>query len=418
MELDQFCRTDDVRRFDCAGGARPFRSGLHEAAFKFDPDREPTGQEDAYQDRRPRRKSGTIKNAWVVDYRDQQGKRRSRQFARKREAKDFQLTAENEVRLGVHSVFHESPTVASAAGFWLDDRATAGLEPTTLASYEQHVRLHIVPTCGGMRLAELTAPKASEISRRWNKGLSAPMAKRVLRSFKAIVDLAMREGRVAQNAVSVVKSQRSKRVMQRDIPSKDMLREILGRADRSNVAGVRPLIYLMIFTGLRVSELRALQWKDINFVRGTLSVKRRANNRGSLGPPKSEAGIRTIPLSPKTLGVLKDWQHSCPSSPMDLLFPSVRARVMAYEVMHKHMFAPIVHGGGMDAVEAQRFGFHDFRHAAASLWIEQNLSPKKVQELMGHSSITMTFDTYGHLFTAREGDGHIAEAMEAGIFEG
>lgn len=374
----------------------------------------------AITERKWKTKSGTIKSAWVVDYRDQQGKRRSRQFSRKREAKDFQLTAENEVRLGVHSVFHESPTVASAAGFWLDDRATAGLEPTTLASYEQHVRLHIVPTCGAMRLAELTAPKASEIARRWNKGLSAPMAKRVLRSFRAIVDLAMREGRVAQNAVSVVKSPRSKRVMQKDIPSKDMLREILGRADRSNVAGARPLIYLMIYTGLRVSELRALQWKDINFDRGTLSVRRRANNRGVLGPPKSEAGIRTIPLSPKTLEVLRDWQQSCPSTPLGLLFPSVRARVMAYEVMHKHLFAPIVHRDaewGESGGDGHRFGFHDFRHAAASLWIEQTLSPKKVQELMGHSSVTMTFDTYGHLFSARDGDGHIAEAMEAGIFE-
>lgn len=91
---------------------------------------------------------------------------------------------------------------------------------------------------------------------------------------------------------------------------------------------------------------------------------------------------------------------------------------MSYEVMHKHMFAPIVLSAGKNEGIAQRFGFHDFRHAAGSLWIEQNLNPKKVQELMGHSSITMTFDTYGHLFTAREGDGHIADAMEAGIFEG
>jgi integrase len=200
-----------------------------------------------------------------------------------------------------------------------------------------------------------------------------------------------------------------------------MLREILGRADRSNVAGVRPLIYLMVFTGLRVSELRALQWKDISFDRGTLSVRRRANNRGVVGPPKSEAGARTIPLSSTTLEALKAWKRSCPNSTLDLLFPSVKGKVMAYEVMKKHMFAPIVYcaaGSDENGGDVPRFGFHDFRHAAASLWIEQNLSPKKVQELMGHSSVTMTFDTYGHLFAARDGDGHIAEAMEAGVFEG
>lgn len=362
-------------------------------------------------------KSGEVKKAWVADYSDQHGKRRTKQFPKKKDAKAFLATAEMEVRMGVHTVSHESPTVADASRSWLDDRASAGLEPTTLASYEQHVRLHIVPTCGTLRLGELTAPTAHEIAGRWNKKLSAPMAKRVLQSFKAIVDQAMREGRVAQNVVSVVKSRRSRREMHKEIPSKKMLRDILRRADHSNVAGVRPLIYLTIFTGLRVSELRALQWQDINFERGTLSVRDRANNRGVLGLPKSKAGTRTIPLTSKTMEVLKAWKHSCPNSSQGWLFPSVKGRVMAYEVMRKHMFDPIVNANGKDGEDAPRFGFHAFRHAAASLWIEQNLSPKKVQELMGHSSISMTFDTYGHLFAAREGDGHIAEAMEAGIFE-
>ncbi len=51
-----------------------------------------------------------------------------------------------------------------------------------------------------------------------------------------------------------------------------------------------------------------------------------------------------------------------------------------------------------------KYGLHSLRHAAASLFIEQGFSPKRVQTLMGHSSIQMTFDTYGHLFPAADDD--------------
>jgi integrase len=59
---------------------------------------------------------------------------------------------------------------------------------------------------------------------------------------------------------------------------------------------------------------------------------------------------------------------------------------------------------------------HAFRHAAASLWIEQGINPKRVQALMGHSSIQMTFDTYGHLFDLADEDAQDAAAIERALF--
>jgi integrase len=61
----------------------------------------------------------------------------------------------------------------------------------------------------------------------------------------------------------------------------------------------------------------------------------------------------------------------------------------------------------------QAFGPHTLRHAAVSLWIEQGLSPKRVQELAGHASLTMTMDLYGHLWADSEGDAALARKSEA-----
>jgi len=61
------------------------------------------------------------------------------------------------------------------------------------------------------------------------------------------------------------------------------------------------------------------------------------------------------------------------------------------------------------------YSLHDFRHAAASLWIEQKVAPKRVQTWMGHASIAMTFDVYGHLFAAQEEDAAVMAALEAGV---
>ncbi|AMU95080.1 hypothetical protein AOA14_10735 [Sphingopyxis terrae subsp. terrae NBRC 15098] len=82
---------------------------------------------------------GERRSAWQVDYVDQVGKRRSKQFVRKKDAETFLHRAQTEVRLGIHTVSRESVTIDQAATNWLADRGMANLEPTTLAAYEQHV---------------------------------------------------------------------------------------------------------------------------------------------------------------------------------------------------------------------------------------------------------------------------------------
>jgi len=369
-------------------------------------------------------RDGGRRSAWQVDYVDQMGRRRSKQFARKKDAEAFLHQAQAEVRQGTHTVGRESVTVAQAAQNWLADRGRANLEPTTLAAYEQHVRLHIVPLCGNVRLSELTAPRVEGFLNSWSESLSPAMTKRVLRSFKAILATAMRQGHVGHNVAIAVRTARRRRKQSISIPSKTVLRSILDSAPANGHPATGALMTLLIFTGLRISEARGLSWSHVDLQKRTVSVVRRANNAGVLGPPKSEAGTRTIPLPPICIATLRAWKLRCAPSELDLVFPSPKGRVMNYGYMVQRMLIPALAGAGEVDVRVEggrevltpRYSFHAFRHAAASLWIEQKLSPKRVQTLMGHSSITMTFDVYGHLFEQHQSDHEVATAMEAQIF--
>ena len=163
---------------------------------------------------------------------------------------------------------------------------------------------------------------------------------------------------------------------------------------------------LAIFSGMSASELRGLPWSNVDLKRGTVTVSQRADAQGNIGAPKSEAGHRTIALPPRVITAMKAWKLACPVSMMLKLVGPVQ---IAAKVTGPQPEDP-------ESSPPPRYGMHAFRHAAASLWIEQGLDPKRVQTLMGHSSIQMTFDTYGHLFEQARKDRDDAAAIERALF--
>src|SRR5262249_1345899 len=102
--------------------------------------------------------TGEEKVAWVVDYRDQHGKRHIKTFVRRREADAGLVTVLPEVRDGIHTPEAASITVKEAAERWLKECRREGREAGTLRTYEQYVWLYIVPLLGHYRLARLTTP--------------------------------------------------------------------------------------------------------------------------------------------------------------------------------------------------------------------------------------------------------------------
>ena len=355
---------------------------------------------------------GSPKQAWQVDYRDQSGKRRSKQFTKKKEAEAWQVKTAGEVAHGTHTPDSASVSVERAAQLWLDTVRAAGREHTTVAAYEQHVRLHIVPECGATKLSHLTAPKVRKYLDNWLDNLSRPMAVRVLRTFKAILSDAQERGLVAQNVATAVRARKQSRDKAKIVPpSKTALRAILKAAEASDDTMGRAIVELAIFSGLRASELRGLPWSALDLKTGSVTVEQRADAKGIIGPPKSNAGYRVVPLPARVTATLKAWKLACPPNDAELVFPSKLGKPLSHRVMTRNHVLPI-----LGKAEVEAMGMHGFRHAAASLWIEQGLNPKRVQQLMGHSSIQLTFDVYGHLFPDPERDGGLGDAIERAIF--
>ena len=368
-------------------------------------------------------RDGTTQQAWLVDYRDQAGRRRAKQFRRKKEAEAWSTNADAEVQRGVHTPDSTSVTVKRAADLWLDGVRSHNREPTTIASYEQHVRLHIIPRCGAQKLSQLSAPKVRVLLNEWLATLSRPMATRVFRTFKAILTDAQERGLVAQNIALAVKVKKAPREKSQAMPpSKAELRAILNAAEASDDIKGRTMTMLVIFSGMRASEIRGLAWRSVDLSKKTVRIEQRADAAGSIGAPKSAAGFRTIPLPDRVISSLRQWKLACPAHPLDIVFPSQKGRVLSYSVMAKNHLKPIIVAAGVTkpgaAVDSQmaKYTAHIFRHAAASLWIEQGLNPKRVQSLVGHGSIQVTFDTYGHLFEEEQRDADDASAIERALF--
>jgi integrase len=121
---------------------------------------------------------------------------------------------------------------------------------------------------------------------------------------------------------------------------------------------------------------------------------------GTIGDPKSAAGNRTIPMAPLVFNTLREWRLACPKGPLDLVFPNSRGNVESHANVAARGFAPLQR----TCLGEVKYGLHSLRHFFASWAIEQGFSAKRLQALLGHSSIQMTFDTHGHLFPSLEDD--------------
>jgi integrase len=128
---------------------------------------------------------------------------------------------------------------------------------------------------------------------------------------------------------------------------------------------------------------------------------------------KSKSAYRSIPVPPMVRNALLEWKLVCPRGDLGLVFPSGTGNVESHSNLVKRGFNPIqVAAGVIDEDGGPKYGVHSLRHAAASLWIENHANPKQIQTLMGHSTIQMTFDTYGHLFADGDADQRAAEDIQ------
>jgi integrase len=365
-------------------------------------------------------RSGEAKEAWIVDYL-QDGGRYIKTFKRKKDADAYAQQIGVDMRAGTHTPASKSITVAQAAEEWIESGKAEKLEAGTLAQYRQHAR-HISERIGKLRLAGLTAKRASAFRDELLTSMSRAMARKVLVSFRSMLRDAQRRGSVAQNVALSIKridaDKRSQRKLKigEDIPSTEEIRAIVAAMPER----WRPLLLTAIFTGLRSSELRGLRWEDVDLKAGELHVRQRADRYNVIGAPKSKAGHRAVPLGPEVRNVLREWKLRCPRSELDLVFPTSTGGIDRHSDMVRRFKSIVRKAGLTDSEGGPKYtGLHTLRHFYASWCINpedrggQGLPPKVVQERLGHSTIVMTLDTYGHLFPRGDDADKLAKAERA-----
>jgi integrase len=370
-----------------------------------------------------------MKEAWVVDYVDQHGERHFKTFAKKRDANAHHAIVGAAVRAGTHTADSKSATVAKAAELWLASCDAHGLERTTVTAYRQHVDLHIIPILGALRLTQVTVPLVRGFEDRLRQdGRSSAMVRKARRSLGALLADAQERGLVGQNVVrSLYTRRRSRRTEGNgklkigiDIPSPDEIRAIIAHLD----GRWRPLLLTAIFSGLRASELRGLRWDAVDLKRGELHVRQRADRHGQIGRPKSAAGERTVPLPPMVIAALREHRLACPNGELGLAFPNSKGGIDHRNTIVERGFHPAQVAAGVVGPQRGRAkygGLHSLRHFYASWCINRRadggleLPLKVVQARLGHASIQMTADVYGHLFP-RSDDGAELAAAEKALF--
>jgi integrase len=399
-------------------------------------------------------KAGVEKQAWLVDYVDQHGVRRNRHFTKKKEADGYQATVKIEVSRGTHTPDSQSVTVADAAALWLTTSDNHGLERATMAMYREHCRLHIVPYVGRTKLSQLSTTAIREFEDKLRSGTPAPgategkarsnaMMRKIRSSLGSLIADAQERGLVSRNVVRELRSARRRGKERRaerrqkgklkvgvDIPTREEIKALVGALQ----GRWRPLLLTAIFTGLRASELRGLRWEDVDLNKRELHVRQRADRYNVIGKPKSEAGERTVPLDTLVTNTLREWKLV--SRTKGLVFPTSNGKVEYLTTIIACALKPAVLRAGITVAALDRdgnplvgkdgrpvlrpkyTGLHTLRHFYASWCINRTedgglgLPPKVVQERLGHSTIMMTLDVYGHLFP--RGEDH-REQMDAAV---
>lgn len=346
-------------------------------------------------------RAGDQKTAWAVDWADINGGRHRRQFPTKRLADNFRIEIEGQLKAGTFRADADKIAVSDVAEMFLaycdgrmlrNERMTRG----NLANLKSRLRGHVLHPeygIGALKLSALTTRNIVEFRDRMrDAAVSVAMTRKVISSLHTMLGYCIERDYVATNAARNVRvlGPRDEKVSRVTVPAKADVRALMEVADPD----FRIVLMTSVLTGVRASELRALRWRHLDFLKRTVAVETRVDRFRCEDTPKTAAGHRTIPLSDALLSELRKWKlRSRFAGQDDLVFPNRNGSYLDHGNMIRRRFNPLFSAKGV-----KRFHWHALRHFAVSSWIDAGLSPKAVQTFAGHSSMQMTMDLYGHLF--------------------
>jgi len=295
-------------------------------------------------------------------------------------------------------------TLAEFAEKWLKDYVSTYVRERTYQSYEYVTRLHLVPHFGSYKLTNIT-PGIIEayVSAVVKTNLKPATIQHHVVTLKTMFKRAVIWGHLKSNPAEYVRGPRIER-KEMDFLTPDEIRLFLTEPSPKYY----PLFLTAVMTGMRQGELLGLKWTDINWATNQIRVQR-AVYKGRFVETKSRTSNRTVAMSPKLASVLKRHKLESPPNNYDLLFANEEGNPIDPCNLVKREFYPALRRAGLRQVR-----FHDLRHAYASMLLSQGENIKFIQHQMGHSSIQITLDRYGHLLP--DTFSQAAERLDATLF--
>ncbi len=337
---------------------------------------------------------------YVLDFYDQAGKRRwvtLPEGTTKKEAKEALAEIEKQVKHGTYMPIRVIPAFSEIADTWLTSKASCVRE-STHQQYKGHVTNHLNPFLGEMKVTQVTFGVLEKFKNdALNREVTPATLRKVFVTLNAILDYAVKVRCLEHNPAIYVDRPSGGGVHdaeangQMNVFNPDQIRMLLDAAD----TGRDKILYMTaVLTGMRQGELLGLKWDDIDWANCQIQV-RRSYNHGEFYEPKTKTSKRRIDLAPELVHELKKWNLACPKGELNLVFPTTTGTTDDAVNMLKRRFFPALDRAGL-----HRIRFHDLRHTYASLLIDQGEHPKYIQVQMGHSSIKITMDIYGHLMNS------------------
>lgn len=348
--------------------------------------------------KRPRA-NGTM--AYTAVFRNPEGRQKWRAFNRQKDAEKFLTATVKTVHDGAYEDVRPT-SMATVLDQWLDRslglRLKQGLiKPSTAASYRSMVAAHLRPSFGAVPSDKLGRQQVGDwVSRLADQIVEGDLAPKsynnVLNLFHAILEWARLERYLAHDPLRG----------QKRLPKPKVEREFLEPADidvllaaAASHAPDDTILRVAVYTGLRRGELFGLQWGDVDWgtgENGQISV-RRSIYHGHLTTPKTEHSLRTVDVPHAVLADLQLYRVMYPPKPGEFIFRTETGSPLEPDNWTKRRFLPLLEEAGL-----RRITPHALRHTYASLLINQTESIKYVSKQLGHASIQITADLYGHLF--------------------
>ena len=351
------------------------------------------------------------RNRWVIDFYDNKGKRRWKtlpQCSTKTDAKRILREIEDKIDKGVYIPQKNLPLFPAVADMWLKAKRP-NIRHSTYKQYKGHLNNHLKPFFESRRINRINYDEVEKfISHCFSREMKIQTMKKILVNLGAIMTYAVRKRYVDYNPVRDVAKPKGQSEHKADNGLNILApNDILALTDAASDTKHKTLFMAAVTTGLRQGELLGLKWTDIDWFNSQIHVNR-TYNHFRFYEPKTKTSKRRVDVPPQMIKQFQEWKLACPTNDLDLVFPNENGTPMSSLNMYTRKFIPALKKAGVKSIR-----FHDLRHTYASLLIDQNENIKYIQNQLGHASIKLTLDTYGHLIkdVNKEAANRLGEAI-------